>query len=303
MVEPYKEAFFTESAPRIRHVWEGQGDPFSSFGECEFGCCEPFGCGGDIVEPFPIDDVPPRGDIVEPLPVEDVPPGGGDIVEPGPPQGGPVVRGSFNGDCQFSVDEQCDEEAFDTIVAALAEIPTGPGYREATDAYIDWDLLHQNMCLSALTGTGDDWIHNSNNVVIGIRDDGRIVFFPYSTDISGNHPWYQYVPYQGFAHLTQACQFDPECWEEALSTCESMIDDFEELDVVGTIVEERCSALVDAELDRPADAPVCEALGEFYAARPAELREELELLRSGELPPPGYGGDSGVGGMFQGPLK
>lgn len=292
MVQPYKEAFFREFAPEILHVWEGQGDPFvPTGGECDFGCCDPFGCGGEIIDPpYFIDPAEEAGDPA-PLPLPDV------VGEPAA-----VQRGSFSGDCQFSVEEQCDEEAFDSIVADLAEVPVGPGYMEATESYIDWPLLHQNMCLSALTGTGDDWIHNSNNVVIGIRDDGKIMFFPYSTDISGDHPWYQNTPYQGYAHLTQACQADPDCWEAALSTCESMIDDFEELDVVATIVEERCEALEDTKLDRPADEPVCEALVEYYTARPAGLREEIERLREGGIDP-GFGGESGFGGMFAEPFE
>lgn len=290
MVEPYKEAFFSASASDILHVWEGQGDPFvPSGGECdEWGCCDPFGCGGDIFEEAPY-DIDPGGDMGFPL------------LPPGPAKSAAAQRGSFTGDCQYSVAEDCDEEAFDNIVAALAEIPAGPGYMEATSDYIDWPLLHQNMCLSALTGTGDDWIHNSNNVVIGIRDDGKIMFFPYSTDISGGHPWYEYTPYQGYAHLTQACQYDPDCWEEALATCESMIEDFEELDVVTTVVEERCEALEDAGLDRPADAPVCEELAEFYEARAAELRDELQSLRDGG--DPGFGGETGAGGVNGGPFE
>lgn len=276
MVEPYKEAFFARSAPEILHVWEGQGDPFVPMGSgCDVGCCDPFGCGGDIVEP----------PFFDPLPA------------PAPEQA-IEQRGSFTGDCQYSVDADCDEEAFDAAVAALSEIPSGPGYMEATNEYIDWSLLHQNMCLSALTGTGDDWIHNSNNVVIGIREDGKVVFFPYSTDISGNHPWYEHTPYQGYAHLTQACQFDPDCWEQALSTCETMTNEFEELDVVATIVEERCDALKEAGLDRPADAPVCEDLVEYYAARATELREELQALRDGV--DSGFGGAGGYnGGPFE----
>ncbi len=306
MVEPYKEKFFTDNAPEITNVWEGQGDPFApNYGGCEWDCCDPWGCGGDIAEPepFPPYEMDPGGEGGVPIPIDGDGDGPADVPAPGPgPDPGPnVPRGTFSGDCQYSVDEECDESAFDAVVAAVGEVAMGPGYMEATEDYIDWALLHRNMCLSALTGTGDDWIHNSNNVVIGIRDDGRIVFFPYSTDISGSHPWYEYTPYQGYAHLTQACQSDPECWEQALSTCESMVDEFEELDVATTIVEERCEALEDARLDRPADEPVCEELAEFYSARPDELRQELQLLRDGGgngTGGDGFGGDQGVGGLI-----
>lgn len=278
MVEPYKEHFFTENLPEVLHVWEGQGDPFApQFGGCDVECCDPFGCGGDIFEvPAP-----------EPIP-------GPGPVDP------PVGRGSFSGDCQWSVDDECDEDALDTILAAMADVPSGPGYMGATEDYIDWPLLHRNMCLSALTGTGDDWIHNTNNVVLALREDGKLFFLPYSTDISGDHPWYINTPYQGFAHLTQACQSDPECWEAALTTCESIIDEFEQLDVVTTIVEERCEALREAELDRSADEAVCASLAQYYSARPALLREELTWLRNDGN---GLGGNDGFGGFPEGGLE
>lgn len=263
MVQTYKQAFFEQSFPEVHHVWEGLGDPFVLDDGCMDGLCG----GGDIVE---------------------IDVGGRPADLPGPVDPNvPVGRGSFSGECQWSVDEVCNEEAFDAIIAGVINAPQGPGFMEATAAVIDWPLLHQNQCLSALTGTGDDWIHNTNNVVLAILESGKAVFLPYSTDISGDHPWYQQTPYQGYATLTQSCQGDPDCWEMALSTCEAMIDDFEDLEVSKTIVDERCEALVKAGLDRRPDAAVCDSLREYYDQRPALLRQELLNLRNGDG---GYGG-------------
>lgn len=273
MVQTYKEAFFSQSLPEVRHVWEGYGDPFIQWGnECDlWGCCDEWGCEGE-------------GELADAVDAQPAP--GMDVPAPGGPDE-PVGRGSFSGECQWSVDEDCSEEAFDRIIAGVTAAPQGPGFMAATAEYIDWPRLHQNQCLSALTGTGDDWIHNTNNVVLAILESGKAIFLPYSTDISGDHPWYQSTPYTGIATLTQSCQGDPDCWEMALSTCEAMIDEFEDLDVSERIVDERCEALVNAGLDRKPDAAVCESLVDFYDRRPASLREELDSLRSGDG---GFGG-------------
>lgn len=170
----------------------------------------------------------------------------------------------------------------------------------ATESVIDWPMIHQNQCLSALTGTGDDWIHNNNNVVIVLREDGKIMYLPYSTDISGGHPWYEYTPYDGVpgseyeSNLAFRCAQDPDCRTLALDTCDDMIDAFEELDVVTTVVQERCNTLDETGLKRPADEDVCAALETFYLERADALRDELEILRSTD-------GMGGMGGMSVGP--
>ncbi len=198
-------------------------------------------------------------------------------------------------ECEWSKGKDCEGSALKTIVSKVNDAPRGAGFMSATADVIDWPRLHQNQCLSALTGTGDDWIHNSNNVVIALGSDGKIFYLPYSTDISGGHPWYPSTPYDAHAHdenLAVLCALDPECRELALDTCEEMIDEFEELNVVETIIEERCDTLEDTNLKRMADEAVCESLVEFYSARPDELREELEYLRDN-----GYGGMGGSQGF------
>ncbi len=205
-----------------------------------------------------------------------------------------MQRGGFYGDCQWSVEEECDEQGLAAILETVAAAAPGAGFMESTKDVIDWPMLHKNQCLSALTGTGDDWIHNSNNVVLALLESGKVIYLPYSVDISGGHPWYPNTPFDGYVYLTSSCQQDPDCREQSLSTCEEMIDSFEKIDVAKTIVEERCSALKKGKMNRAPDAVVCQSLAEFYDARPAELRKELAYLRDGGGLG-GFGGDDGGG--------
>lgn len=184
-------------------------------------------------------------------------------------------------ECQWSANNnECDQDAFEHVVDVVAAAPNGDGFMVNTAEVIDWELLHRNQCLSAITGTGDDWIHNSNNLVIALRDDGKIVFLPYSTDISAEHPWYSYTPFDGMAYLTSACAADPECRIQSLDTCLQMVDEFEELMAPQTIVEERCEVLEETSLMREPDESACEDIYDFYDERPAELREELLELKA-----------------------
>jgi len=211
-------------------------------------------------------------------------------------EGNPFEGGWLNLECEWSDDDDCEQTAFDEIVDTVINAPFGPGFMAATADVVDWPMIHQNQCLSALTGTGDDWIHNNNNVVIALREDGKIMYLPYSTDISGDHPWYQNTPYDGNSYygstLADRCKQDPDCRTLALDTCDAMIDTYETLDVVETIVKERCGALSDAGLERPADGDVCDSLEGFYGSRADELRDELDWLREQDN---GYGGMGGTG--------
>jgi hypothetical protein len=210
--------------------------------------------------------------------------------------------GYLSMECEWSEDNDCQDIALMEIISTVQNAPSGEGFMAATEDVIDWPMIHQNQCLAAITSTGDDWIHNSNNVVIALREDGKIMYLPYSTDISGGHPWYSDTPYdsqgcygyycQG-GNLADRCKQDPDCRTLALDTCDAMLNQFEALDVVETIVKERCDALADAGLERPADGDVCDSLEDFYGGRAAELREELTWLREQDS---GYGGEGGAYG-------
>ncbi len=182
-------------------------------------------------------------------------------------------------ECEWTDADECDFDALMQIREFINGAPEGEGFMAATESVIDWPAFHQNQCLSALTGTGDDFIHNSNNTVFVLREDGKIQFLPYSIDINADHPWYPGTPYDGWGYLPQQCAADPECRAAALDTCDGMIDTFEALDVPTTVVDERCDALVSAGLSRANDEEVCEQIREYYTSRPESLRAEIEALR------------------------
>jgi len=222
-------------------------------------------------------------------------------------QGNPF-GGWMEAECEWSDGDDCEDDALADIVATVLGAPQTDGFMAATAHVVDWPMIHQNQCLSALTGTGDDWIHNNNNVVIALRDDGKVMYLPYSTDISGGHPWYENTPYDGppgygdDVNLTARCARDPECRTLALDTCDDMIDAFEAADVVTNIVQERCDTLDSTGLLRPADEDVCASLETFYSERAAALRDELDVLRQGGGMGGEGGGYPGVGGGIIGPL-
>lgn len=183
-------------------------------------------------------------------------------------------------ECWWSKGDECEEDLLISIIEQVVEPHTD--LMAETEGLVDWERMHQNLCLGNLTGTWDDWAHNTNNVVIALGSNG-LVFLPYSIDISGGHPWYpkMWGGYWGWASLTQMCSQDSACREEAITTCFKMIDDFEAMDLT-SIVTERCDALESAGLARAPDAEICEQVEAFYLAQPAILRDVLEQMLAGE---------------------
>jgi hypothetical protein len=191
---------------------------------------------------------------------------------------GDIFANAWAGECKWSQHEECDDEQLTAIVDSIHEVPIGDGFMRATENVIDWPAIHQFQCLSALTGTGDDWIHNQNNVILILRSDGKLMFLPYSVDISADHPWYQDVAYDGFTYLPDACRQDFECRSLALITCKDMINRFEALDVPTTIVDERWEALQRVGLNRSPDKIAYKKIRTFYEEKPQKLRAEINSL-------------------------
>src|SRR5690606_26173709 len=93
--------------------------------------------------------------------------------------------------CQFS---ECDPSRAMELELAVVETPPGPGFKEALTEWLDWEAFHQFQCLSWILATGDDALHNTNNVVLMERADGKFQHLPYSVDISLGQEWYPQVP-------------------------------------------------------------------------------------------------------------
>jgi hypothetical protein len=177
--------------------------------------------------------------------------------------------------CQVS---ECDNTRLQDVGDEIAAAPKGAGFKQALSSYIEWDRFHQFQCISWILWTGDDPIHNSNNNLIIERDDGKLIWAPYSVDISAGQDWYTSVPLVGSNTLARGCQADPECWADTLTTCEGLIAKFDALDPEN-LVDEAVESLTDLEMMRDGDEQRAEALREWYVERQLQLTSELERYR------------------------
>ncbi|HUS66879.1 MAG TPA: hypothetical protein VMZ28_20215 [Kofleriaceae bacterium] len=175
------------------------------------------------------------------------------------------------GQCQFDL---CEESRLTELISVLFALPYGAGYTAATADWVDWDAYRSFQCLSWISGTGDDYLHNTNNLVLVERDDGRFQLLPYSIDISAGQAWYSDVKLMGNSHLARACQWDPACWDALLDRCDEMLDEYDDLDVVGTIVEPTIAEVAAAGMERPGDDYRAEELVSWYGERADKLRDD-----------------------------
>jgi hypothetical protein len=184
--------------------------------------------------------------------------------------------------CQLS---ECDNQRLNDLSDALRTAPEGEGFKEATASFIDWPLYHQFQCLSWMMHTSDDPVHAGNNNVIVERPDGKLVWLPYSVDISTGADWSGQVPLYGSTVLPTRCQEDPSCWSDTIDACAALVEKFEELDPA-KIVDEVRDTLDDLGMLRPGDQGRAADLKQWFVERRAGLAEELEYYRT----PPGPDG-------------
>lgn len=196
---------------------------------------------------------------------------------------GDLVRDTFLQDvsCQLS---ECDPGRVLEFTDEVLATPPGPGYKAALADWVAWDAFHRFQCISWLLWTGDDALHNLNNVVLVERLDGRFQYLPYSVDISAGQDWYKDTPLYGTNQLALGCQSDADCWADTISTCE---------DVVAEFVAAKPVAMVDAlhdELDgagmlRDGDEARYHQLRAWYADRVAGALADLDKFRDQPCPP------------------
>ena len=184
--------------------------------------------------------------------------------------------------CQLASCDTTRAEQFEALVLAT---PAGPGFKAALADWLDWGAFHRFQCLSWALWTGDDALHNQNNVVLVERKDGLFQYLPYSVDISGGQEWYTDVPLYGTSVLAYGCQADPECWDDTIAACEQVIEGFAAIDppaivdaIHGQLVAQ--GMLRDGDLGRYAD------LRAWYAARVGQLAAELDTYRELPCQPP-----------------
>ncbi|MFO0548629.1 MAG: CotH kinase family protein [Polyangiaceae bacterium] len=183
----------------------------------------------------------------------------------------------------FNSQENCRLAACDgTRASELAQIlqntPAGPGFEAATADYLDWPSIQKFQCLSWMLWTGDDALHNQNNVVLLEREDGKFMYLPYSIDISAGQEWYQYTPLYGSNSVSNGCQSDPDCWAETIATCEATIADFNALDPVA-LVDSVYDRLTQAGMLRNGDEDRYQQIRDWYEKRTNDLLPELDQYR------------------------
>lgn len=182
--------------------------------------------------------------------------------------------GSFRDVARHCQINNCENTRMDEMVSVLENTPMTPGYEAALAPYIDWDAYRSFQCLSWITGTGDDLVHNNNNIVPVERADGKFQFLPYSIDISAGQQWYPQVGLLGQTPLAMGCQNDPQCWRAMLARCDALLTAFEQARVVETIVDPVVAEVARFGMEREGDTARAELLRAWYGNRAAELRSD-----------------------------
>ena len=177
--------------------------------------------------------------------------------------------------CQFGM---CDGARLAELETLINENPPGnPGFEAALDDIIEWDSYRDFLCLGWITDTGDDAVHNTNNVVVVETTDNKLHFMPYSVDISSNQSWWHHTPLMGKAGLSIGCNRDPSCRAALVERCDEMLTELETLDVATTIVEPLLAQVEELGMMRADDAATAQELREFWATRVQDLRDGGEL--------------------------
>ena len=191
-------------------------------------------------------------------------------------------RGDFGVEADFGPDacqnHECDNTRLNELSAVAGSTPAGDEFEDALEPYVDWDMFHRFQCLSWIMSTGDDAIHNSNNNLIIERDDGRMIWAPYSVDISAGQDWYTHTPLTGSSILASGCQANASCWADTIATCETLITQFQKLKPE-TFVDQTEALLEELGMLRDGDEARAASIRQWYVERQAELLTELESYR------------------------
>jgi hypothetical protein len=187
---------------------------------------------------------------------------------------GDAASGQLYGDiCQQS---QCDNTRLEELATIVGAAPQGNGFKAATADIIDWESFHEFQCLSWMLWTGDDHLHNSNNNMIIERDDGKLVWMPYSVDISAGQEWYQNTTLTGISTLAQRCQNDSACWADTYATCENLVAAFDALNPE-EMVDDVAETLRSLNMMRNGDEERYQQIRQWYVDRQDNLPAELQL--------------------------
>lgn len=173
----------------------------------------------------------------------------------------------------------CDNTRMEDLIEAIANTPAGPGFKVALSEIVDWQRHHEFQCIGWILATGDDALrNNNNNLIIERETDHRLVWAPYSVDISAGQEWYVDAQLLGQSSLALGCQADPDCWEDVYVTCEDLVEKFEKLRAE-SFVDETVAVLTEHGMMRDGDDSRAEALHAWYAGRAAYVKNVLPNYR------------------------
>jgi hypothetical protein len=177
--------------------------------------------------------------------------------------------------CQF---DTCDSTRLAELETAMSTVAPGDAnFEEALSDFIDWDAYRDFLCLGWITDTGDDAVHNTNNVVVVEAMDHTLHFMPYSIDISSNQSWWHHTPLMGRSALSIGCNRDPECRAALVERCDELLTELETQDIAGTVVEPLLAQVEDLGMMRADDETTASRLRDFWANRAQVLRDGGEL--------------------------
>jgi hypothetical protein len=177
--------------------------------------------------------------------------------------------------CQLS---ECDNGRLEEVMSVLAATPQDDGFKDAMAPYIAWDQFHRFQCLSWILWTGDDAVHNLNNNLIIEREDGRLMWAPYSVDVSMGQSWHQNVRLPGHSAVARGCQADAECWADTVASCETLIDEFDALNPED-FLDETVDQLTTLGMLRDGDLEDASELRDWLLNRQTSLPYELDHFR------------------------
>ena len=204
---------------------------------------------------------------------------------------------SINQYCE--VHDGCTTTRLTEFATVVDEYAYQTGFMAATEDYFDWDSFQTQMCLSWYAQTGDDYVHNLNNIVMTEGNDGKFRIHPWSMDINAGLAWggaWTGMDLWGWSTMSMSCQYDAECWQETIDRCGEVLDLMETVDPANTLLPELYERLSSTmapwgddggdSMIRSPDEGMYSTAYAFYADRVELARAELALY---EMPTSGCG--------------
>jgi hypothetical protein len=174
--------------------------------------------------------------------------------------------------CQI---KECDHTRMHQLAEVLAVTEPGPGFKAALADIIDWPRFHQFQCIGWILATGDDAVHApNNNLILERAEDQKLIWVPYSVDISAGQDWYPDTHLLGNSTIARGCQADPECWADTYATCQDLVDKFDKLDPE-KMVDEVVDTLTEHGMMRAGDDERATFLRTWYEERQAFVKSIL----------------------------